>query len=1009
MRRAEANHSAGRSVAAPSSPIHPLSSSSVSTSPVASPRARRPMSTTTDELLYAQPTSVHFGGFELERSVQQRVRVHNNSAKAVRLRYTFPTGKKGFRATFSGADRPPFVSAGLSEEIIVSFTPPAGFQYYYDCIQVRCEEVAYGSSTDVARSGATLIPLHAYPMLNEVTFPTRMDFGVVPRGTCARKYVDIACSVPVEFEYELRVTKPHPAFTVFPLTGTIPPRGEARIELEFRPMIYATASAELELHVSQLGFAPRVCTLAGSSSSTATNTGSIIAVSEHKAGSPAPSSSESKPRRGSEAQQKASKTNTPRNGAKSRDKKCKDEPQFDDADEEEELEKVQGVEIPNSLNSVTGVTFVLNQEPGKLKPKDLKKAIAANRALRQQQQEEQAKLNGLGLENEDAVTLSFQTLIREEERFLDRVRVSKQVKDMFFQQEMREVAGTEKALEFQSHKVHLGQRLFSREQIAQLAQLRELNFQTLTRQQRERLRTLFCSVRYEPPVVSDNQIHQSDGTEAFLPDELKTAVLPAHFMPAYTPDFKSYKNDLWARRQRLLRRLVRAVSTCIIRFRAQKRLDRIRAWLGGAKTRAHVREKVALDWESYAQSGGGGIGKEVQLGGSLGIELQNPVQGGLDSLSNAETHRYFLSSFPLVEESTTQKRRESIALPADWELKFNSFTFMELKPRDEALLMGHELLSLPALPTHVSLEQCRTLRHGAAGECDVATSLLPAPDSVSNLDSGEGYNSEQALAAMPPSLLEVLPHDRFLLPQASVRPLMELQGPRETESSYALLPQRVFRTPPSIFSAWQSSQLGLQSIVEYHELAGLCVSDVFVGSADRRNQVDPLFPQPNEVTNADDDLSIFGDVWSIRSTTMPSLTIGAGDVPSLSDSESDDDVESRSGPTGGLTWKHALELFETSMGEQEGKMEGGSDITSIHEEGELLGREKGVYSFERYRHLLRQERTYNSHRQDHLERLSKLLDAALAQIDHPDYALVLHGHGSERPLHHVQQPKALVE
>lgn len=203
----------------------------------------------------------------------------------------------------------------------MSFTPPAGFQYYYDCIQVRCEEVAYGSSTGVARSGATLIPLHAYPMVNEVAFPTRMDFGVVARGTCARKYVNITCSVPVEFEYELRVTRPHPAFTVFPLTGTIPPRGEARIELEFRPLLYATASAELELHVSQLGFVPRVCTLAGSSSSTAVNTGSSIAVAEQKASSPAPPSAESKPRRGTDTQQKASKATTPRSGAKSSERR----------------------------------------------------------------------------------------------------------------------------------------------------------------------------------------------------------------------------------------------------------------------------------------------------------------------------------------------------------------------------------------------------------------------------------------------------------------------------------------------------------------------------------------------------------------------------------------------------------------------------------------------------------------------------------------------------------------
>ncbi|KAF1791028.1 hypothetical protein GQ600_17368 [Phytophthora cactorum] len=757
-------------------------------SAVSSPRTRRPMTSTTDEMLYAKPASVHFGGFELERSVQQRVRVHNNSAKAVRLRYTFPTGKKGFRATFANVDRPSFVSAGLCEEILVSFTPPAGFQYYYDCIQVQCEEVAYGSSTDVARSGATLIPLHAYPMVNEVAFPTRMDFGVVARGTCARKFVDITCSVPVEFEYEIHVTKPHPAFTVFPLTGTIPPRGEARIELEFRPLQYATASSEFELHVSQLGFVPRVCTLVGSSSSTAVDMGiATVEVTEQKLSSPTSPTSKEKPGRPSEAQTKSTKANTPRSETKTRSKKhAKEEPQFDEVDDEEDLEKVRGVEIPRNLSSVTSVTFVLNQKPGKLKPKDLKKAIAKNRALQQQQREEQAKLStgsDQGDEDEDAATLSFQTLVREEEGHLERVRVSKQVKDMFFLQELREVAEAEKTLEFQSHKMHLGQRLLSRKQLAYLTKLRELNSQALTRQQREQLRTMFINALYEPPVVSDHQHQKKDDNQPLLLGELKTAVLPAHFISAYTPDFKPYKNDLWARRQRLLRRLVRAVSTCILRLRAQKRLNRIHAWLNGSKTRSQVREKVALDWHSSTQAGGIDTAEVVKHN----VSMQKPKQENFGS----DQCRYFLSSFPTVEESTAQKHRESIDVPADWELKFNSFTFMELKPRDESLLMGHEPLPLPALPTYVPLEHARVLRQGAEDECGVVASLLLRSSKI-DLLSANNPSIEQALAG---SVLEMLPSDAFLRPQASVRPIMELQGPRETESSYALRPQRAEDIP----------------------------------------------------------------------------------------------------------------------------------------------------------------------------------------------------------------------
>ncbi|GMF19420.1 unnamed protein product [Phytophthora lilii] len=919
------------------------------------------MTTTTDEMLYAQPASVHFGGFELERTAQQRVRVRNNSAKAVRLRYTFPTGKKGFRATFASAERPSFVSAGLCEEIVVSFTPPAGFQYYYDCIQVRCEEVAYGSSADVARSGATLIPLHAYPMVNEVDFPTRMDFGVVRRGTCARKYVDITCSVPVEFEYELRVTKPHPAFTIFPLTGTIPPRGEARIELEFRPLLFATVSAEMELHVSQLGFVPRVCTLAGSSSSTVIDSASTLEVDGYKSGLPSPNAPNKKPNSRSEARPPANKAINEPSGTKSRGVKSGlTESPLDDSTEEEELEKVRGIEIPHNLNSVTGVTFMLNQESGKLKPKDLKKAIAANRALRQQQREEQAKLSAGSAsddENESTTTLSFQTLVREEKEFLQRVKVSKQVKDMFFQQELREVAEAEKALEFQSHTVHLGQRLLSSEQIAYLTQLREENLLALTREQRGRLRKMFSSVLYESPIVSGNQ---HDENQHLMPDELKTAELPVHFAPAYTPDFKTHKNDMWARRQRVLRRLVRVVSKCILRLRAQKRLNRIRAWLGGARTRAQVREKVALDWQSSAQFSGVKIAKHVK-------------QNSTDTRQNMEqiitdreliTRGYYLPSFPLVEESTAQKSRKNIDLPADWDLHFNTFTFMELKPRDEALLMGHEPVPLPALPTYVPQERGRLLREGAKGECGVVSSLLLQPNLNFNLLSA---GSEHAHTVSIPSMLEMMPSDTFLSPQASVRPLMEIQGPRETDPSYALRPRRVFRTPPSSFFAWQSCQIGLQSVVGAHDEASLYLSDVFAGSAERKH-VEPVLPSRREPATAVEDLSLFGDVWNIASTTMPPLASQAGDIPSLSDSESDDDEEH--GSARQISWNHAIELFEDLSNERGDEKEGG--LHNVYEDGELLGAKKGVYSFERYRHLIRQERAYNIHRHKLFERLPKV-------------------------------------
>lgn len=952
-----------------------------------SPRLRRPMTTTTDQILYAQPASVHFGGFQIDSPMQQRVRVHNNSAKSVRLRYAFPTGKKGFRASFASAERPSFVSAGLYEEILVTFTPPAGFQYYYDCIQVRCEEVAYGSSADVIRGGATIIPLHAYPMVNEVSFPSRMDFGVVARGTCARRQVSITCSVPVEFEYELRVTKPHPAFTIFPLTGSVPPRGEARIELEFRPTLYATASAEVELHISQLGFVPQVCMLAGSSSSTAMDMSSVPdVVTQNKSGLRL-ASSVAKTQFSSEAHKNANKTTTPRGGSLSSRRATHEEPQLDDNDEEE-LEKVKGVEIPHDLNSVTSVTFVLNQEPGKLKPKDLKKAIAANRALRQQQREEQAKLSADNNNGDESAMLTFHDLVREEQGYLQRVQVSKQVKDMFFLQELGEVSEAEKALEFQSHKVHLGQRLLSNEQVVYINHLRHLNSLALARQQRDKLRSSFTSFGCKSSVISDDQ-QQVDNEEVLLLAELRAAVLPGHFIPKYSPDFKPFKNDVWIRRQRILRRLVRAVSTYVIRRRAQKRLQCIRVWIGNAKTRAQVREKVILDWQRTTDHNSDAVTGVVTTEAVPDSHAHKCDGGDVETISNQRL--CYLSSFPIVEENSAQRHREAIEVPSDWDLKFNSFEFMELKPRDEALRMGHDPLSLPALTTSVPVEQGRELRQGATGECGVVAALA-APETYSTT---ELFKNSESLSSTSVSLLELLPSDVFLRPQASVRPLVEVQGPRETESIYNLRPQRVFRSNPSTFSAWQGSQIGLQSIEGTRGNSSLCLSDKLVPTADRK-QVEPLF-SPSA------GLPAFGCVWDVNTSEPPPLTTRAGEILHLSDSESDDDTERSLGSGSQPTWAHAVTLFEDSAEVQQDEKEATSSENGFFEDGEMLGRLEGVYTFERYRNFIQQERSYNAHRRNLLEHLPTLLVPVASEIKHVEYALTVQGHGPNRPLHHRMQ------
>lgn len=48
-----------------------------------------------------------------------------------------------------------------------------------------------------------LIPIHAYPIMNETKFPKRLDFGKCALGDMVTKTVKMECKVPVEFEFSI--------------------------------------------------------------------------------------------------------------------------------------------------------------------------------------------------------------------------------------------------------------------------------------------------------------------------------------------------------------------------------------------------------------------------------------------------------------------------------------------------------------------------------------------------------------------------------------------------------------------------------------------------------------------------------------------------------------------------------------------------------------------------------------------------------------------------------------
>lgn len=79
----------------------------------------------------------------------------------------------------------------------------------------------------------------------------------------------------------------------------------------------------------------------------------------------------------------------------------------------------EGLRIPAALENTTSVSFVLTQEPGKLKPKDLKIAIEKNRAQRELRAAEQKKIRD---EGGGAGLLDLRSILSEERLNLIDVR-----------------------------------------------------------------------------------------------------------------------------------------------------------------------------------------------------------------------------------------------------------------------------------------------------------------------------------------------------------------------------------------------------------------------------------------------------------------------------------------------------------------------------------------------------------------------------------------------------------
>jgi len=259
-------------------------------------------------------------------------RIMNSSLRTQRFTIHEPTTKY-FKARMSKLGA---VAPGMWEEMTIEFTPDE-HRYYYDSIRVVTES-----------SDPVVVPIHAYPVVNTADFPTAIDFGKCSITETMSKVVPLSSSVPIEFEFELKILKPSTFFDVSPLQGIIPANGKVDITISFNPLQYHSAQMNVEINISQYDFEPFVCTLTG-------------------AGSPDSFSSEPLPLT-------LSPLTTHKVPTMKRTRKLKIKrpipPPIDPSI------MMEGIMMPPLLDCVHAVSSVLTSQPGKLKLKDLKAALA---------------------------------------------------------------------------------------------------------------------------------------------------------------------------------------------------------------------------------------------------------------------------------------------------------------------------------------------------------------------------------------------------------------------------------------------------------------------------------------------------------------------------------------------------------------------------------------------------------------------------------------------------------